>query len=1029
MRTTRRVADGRLDISQAAAARIATPVSWGTYRLDVRAPDLGATAQTSITFTVGWSGDQSAETPDLLEMNLDKASYRAGDSLQIRLRPGSPARRRSPSSATRCTSCASSTCRRRHEREIPVRPEWGAGAYPVAFAHRPLDQAAKRLPGRALGLAWFEVDREAHACRSHSTPRRRSARAARFDCRSRSAGLNAGEEARLTVAAVDVGILNLTRYCRRMPEDHFFGQQQLSTEIRDLYGYLIDGMQGTRGAIRSGGDEDGAELEGSPPTQEPLALFSGIVRVGAGRHRRRQLRHSRLQRHGADHGGRLDEGPRRRRRRRHGHPRSGRARRRRLPRFLRSATQSRLFTADRQCRRTGGRICRRSRHPRADHRSCRRLRSTLRLERKGARRRHHSGHGGRSRHGDHRRRDSRAAASRERSRFALRIQPGSSALLDRDGAPARSRRELTRSSDLSPTSCRAPARSSLSVSPLASPRRAGPAAAPWTAILMAARSRSSAAPCRCSMSTGSRPRTPRPSTRSADERVREAIERVLSRQDSQRLVRPVVGRRRRYLARRLCHRLPDPRARARLCRAAARLQRSPSTVCATSLANTTKVEENGGEARLCGLCARPQRPAGDGRSALSRRYQVERLRHAARARPDRRGARAPRRSRARADRVRGGGRSGLRADSDRGSYRDDYGSRLRDGAGLMALGLRSGRSARADKLIGNVIETETRTRAHDEHAGECLDGARRAGAPARRGIDRASVDGTAHRGALLPDDQGHGSFAEERTTIANTGAPPVSVVVSVTGNPIGPEPPLSRRLCVERSYYRLDGTPADVARVRQNDRFVTVLKVTENVAQAARLLLVDRLPAGLEIDNPQLVDTDTFEALSWLKTGRRTDARGISRRPLRRGARPRAGPAGDLHGCLHRPRGRAGRATCIRPQPSRTCIGRSGSGAPPRASSKSRRGREGVDGNARSALAQAAHRRRSRRCGRDRRGVRRRRPSRRRVGTPRRFGGRPLSRPSSSTVTAGCCAPSSAKRAAGDCRRRRAMSTRAFWRC
>ena len=69
------------------------------------------------------------------------------------------------------------------------------------------------------------------------------------------------------MAAVDVGILNLTRYLAPDPVEYFFGQRQLSTEIRDLYGYLIDGMQGTRGSIRSGGDMGGA-IEGSPPTQE-----------------------------------------------------------------------------------------------------------------------------------------------------------------------------------------------------------------------------------------------------------------------------------------------------------------------------------------------------------------------------------------------------------------------------------------------------------------------------------------------------------------------------------------------------------------------------------------------------------------------------------------------------------------------------------------------------------------------------------------------------------------------------------------
>src|SRR6476620_5493367 len=95
------------------------------------------------------------------------------------------------------------------------------------------------------------------------------------------AGLASGEEARVVVAAVDVGILNLTNYKPPAPDNYYLGQRQLTAEIRDLYGQLIDGMQGTRGQIKTGGDSAGAELQGSPPTQKPLALYSGIVTVGA----------------------------------------------------------------------------------------------------------------------------------------------------------------------------------------------------------------------------------------------------------------------------------------------------------------------------------------------------------------------------------------------------------------------------------------------------------------------------------------------------------------------------------------------------------------------------------------------------------------------------------------------------------------------------------------------------------------------------------------------------------------------------
>ena len=94
-------------------------------------------------------------------------------------------------------------------------------------------------------------------------------------------GLNPGEDAKIVVAAVDVGILNLTNYKPPAPDDYYLGQRRMTSEIRDLYGQLIDGMQGTRGQIKSGGDAAGGELQGSPPTQKPLALYSGIVTVGA----------------------------------------------------------------------------------------------------------------------------------------------------------------------------------------------------------------------------------------------------------------------------------------------------------------------------------------------------------------------------------------------------------------------------------------------------------------------------------------------------------------------------------------------------------------------------------------------------------------------------------------------------------------------------------------------------------------------------------------------------------------------------
>ncbi|MGH6798733.1 MAG: alpha-2-macroglobulin family protein, partial [Roseiarcus sp.] len=155
---------------------------------------------------------------------------------------------------------------------------WGPGAYAVALTHRPLDAEAKRMPGRAIGVAWFAIDRDAHTLNIALDAPQLARPRQSMTLPVHITGLAPGEEARVTVSAVDVGILNLTGFKTPDPGAYFFGQRKLPIEIRDLWGMLIDGMQGAAGAIHTGGDA-GASLEGNLPTQEPLALFSGVVKL------------------------------------------------------------------------------------------------------------------------------------------------------------------------------------------------------------------------------------------------------------------------------------------------------------------------------------------------------------------------------------------------------------------------------------------------------------------------------------------------------------------------------------------------------------------------------------------------------------------------------------------------------------------------------------------------------------------------------------------------------------------------------
>jgi uncharacterized protein YfaS (alpha-2-macroglobulin family) len=196
--------------------------------------------------------------------------------------------------------------------------------------------------------------------------------------------------------------------------------------------------------------------------------------------------------------------------------------------------------------------------------------------------------------------------------------------------------------------------------------------------------------------------------------------------------------------------------------------------------------------------------------------------------------------------------------------RADYGSRLRDGAGLLALAAEMGGVPNDIQLAGLVVETEraaTTYTSTQEDAWMVL--AAEALAKDAQAIS-VSVDGQSQSGAFYRAWKA-AALDQRDVVITNTSQAAIRVALTTTGHPSGQEPAASRGYQIERTYYKFNGTKVDPAAIKQNDRLVVVVKVTESEAAYARLLLVDHLPAGLEIDNPDLFDGGSSEGLSWLK--------------------------------------------------------------------------------------------------------------------------------------------------------------------
>ena len=128
---------------------------------------------------------------------------------------------------------------------------------------------------------------------------------------------------------------------------------------------------------------------------------------------------------------------------------------------------------------------------------------------------------------------------------------------------------------------------------------------------------------------------------------------------------------------------------------------------------------------------------------------------------------------------------------------------------------------------------------------------------------KLAVDGEVISGPLFRGLDAD-SLANAPMTIENRGDRPIDVGITVRGVPATPEPAGGNYYSLKRTYYTLDGQPADLATVDQGARLVAVLDVTTTESQGARLVLDDPLPAGFEIDNPHVLSSGDVASLTWL---------------------------------------------------------------------------------------------------------------------------------------------------------------------
>jgi uncharacterized protein YfaS (alpha-2-macroglobulin family) len=276
----REIASGTLDVGAAVPAAITRQYDWGDYRLVVEDP--ATDTASSIDFHAGWgnSTDQ-ADIPDKVQVVAQSANVADGGTVKVRLKGPFAGHAQLVVANDRVLETRDVEIGKDGaELSLTRSADWGAGVYAMVSMYRPLSQGTPHEPVRAVGLTWIGADTAPRTLAVTLDAPVKLRPQNDLTVRVHVANIHAGEAAFVTLAAVDEGILQLTRFQNPDPVGFLFGKRALGVAMRDDYGKLLDGSADP-GRIQ-GGDE-GLGGAGLPVVStRTVALFSGIVALDAG---------------------------------------------------------------------------------------------------------------------------------------------------------------------------------------------------------------------------------------------------------------------------------------------------------------------------------------------------------------------------------------------------------------------------------------------------------------------------------------------------------------------------------------------------------------------------------------------------------------------------------------------------------------------------------------------------------------------------------------------------------------------------
>lgn len=273
----------QIDIAAEGSTKVSFPVEWGAYRLEVKDPQTHQVS--SVRFWAGYSWQDNTDgtdavRPDQVKLKLDKPAYQPGEKANIHIQ--APAAGKGyllvESSEGPLWWQAIDVPEAGVEVEVPINKEWQRhDLYFSALVLRPGDKNQQSTPKRAVGLLHLPLVSEGRklSLQLDAPQKIRPNQNLTIKIKAAVEGQATPHQINLLLSAVDAGVLSITGFKTPDPYEAFLGRKRYGVDQYDVYGHLIEG-KGRLASLSFGGDGDEDPL--SRGGQKPVTDVTIVAR-------------------------------------------------------------------------------------------------------------------------------------------------------------------------------------------------------------------------------------------------------------------------------------------------------------------------------------------------------------------------------------------------------------------------------------------------------------------------------------------------------------------------------------------------------------------------------------------------------------------------------------------------------------------------------------------------------------------------------------------------------------------------------